>query len=58
MDIRSKWLRGLFALLMCASVGIVAGCADDATSPGDEAAESTDADAGSDDIGAGGVDAP
>ena len=57
MDIRSKWLRGLFALLMCASVGIIAGCGDD-TSPGDEAAESTDADVGSDDIGAGGVDAP
>ncbi len=54
MDIRSKWLRALFAVLMCASVGLIAGCAEGDAGDGDAMGESD----GSDDIGSGGVDAP
>ena len=53
MNIRSKWLRFLVAGLMLGAVSLSAGCG--------EATNSDDLDefaAGSDDIGAGGVDAP
>ncbi len=59
MNIGPKWLRCLFALLMVTSVGMIAGCADeggDSTEPAGESLDSVDA--GSDNIGGGGVDTP
>lgn len=55
MNITPKWLRGLLAALMLGAVSMTAavGCAE--TDSGDETLE---ADAGSDDIGAGGMETP
>lgn len=53
MSIDSKWLRGLFAALMLCGVCMSAGCAES-----DSGETLEEMDAGSDDIGAGGVDAP
>ncbi len=56
MNITPKWLRGLLAAMMLGAVSMTAavGCAEQDTGGG----ESLEADAGSDDIGAGGVETP
>ncbi len=54
MNIDSKWLRSLIAgLMLCCACGLASGCAEP---DGGENIEEMDA--GSDDIGAGGVDEP